>query len=369
MTLPCVADDDAGNRLTTTNATDGQASDTMSVSIRDLTKSFPVRPGFGEMLRHPLSRKRTGVIHGISLDIRDREMFGVLGLNGAGKTTLLKMLATLIVPDSGTATVGGYDIIEESPAVRGILAMVTADERSLNWRLSAHENLRLFAALHRMNTPGATTRTAEALDVVGLGDTGDKLVGAFSSGMRQRLLLARALLSSPRVLLLDEPTRSLDPVSAHEFRRMLRDDLIERRGVTVILATHNSEEAFAYCDRVAVLHHGTVAALGSARSLAARFGQERYRIWTSDNEHPCFHNLELRGLVTGLVREDDTEDGSNVECAITGGEAGAADVLRRLVEGGVSISRFERAPFPLPALIARIVETHMPPIGRGLRDA
>jgi ABC-2 type transport system ATP-binding protein len=329
----------------------------ISVSVQGLTKSFPVRRTFLEIVARPLSRPRTTIIHGLNLDIGEAEMFGILGLNGAGKTTLLKMLATIILPDAGTATVGGFDIVAQPREVRAMLAMVTADERSLNWRLSARENLRLFAGLHRMDPAESSRRTDEVLASVQLGGAGNKIVGAFSSGMRQRLLLARALLSRPRILLLDEPTRSLDPVTAHEFRRLLRDELVCQRGVTVILATHNPEEAFAYCDRVAVLHHGIVSALGSARALATRFGQERYRIWTPTAEHPCFALLVRAGHLTDLVCRTDADGSQVVECTISGGETHAPKVLKKLVEANVTISRFERAEFPLSSLIARIVES------------
>ena len=325
-----------------------------AVSIHNLAKSFPARRSFAEAIRYPLSRSRTMVIRGISFDVREGELFGILGLNGAGKTTLLKMLATLIVPDSGTAGVAGHDVRNEAQAVREIAAMVTAEERSLNWRLSALENLRLFAGLHRMRATDAFTRIGEALTSVGLSESGNKLVGSYSSGMRQRLLLARALLSSPRVLLMDEPTRSLDPLAAHEFRRMLRDVIVDAGGATVVLATHNAEEAFTYCDRVAVIHQGRVAALGSGRELAARFAQNNYRIWTAAVDHPAFDALLRRGVLRGVVRRASAVEGSNVECVIAGDDSVAAEVLRFLVEANVGVSRFERAQLPLSSLIARI---------------
>jgi ABC-2 type transport system ATP-binding protein len=115
-------------------------------------------------------------------------MFGILGLNGARKTTLLKMLATLILPDAGTANVCGEDLLRASRAIRRLVSMVPADERSLNCRLSARENIALFAGLHRMDSTQTTRRTTEVLAAVNLEDTADKMVGAFSSGMRQRLL-------------------------------------------------------------------------------------------------------------------------------------------------------------------------------------
>jgi ABC-2 type transport system ATP-binding protein len=338
-----------------------------AIHVRNLAKSFPRRRTLGEFVRRPLTQTRTSVLKGIDLDVADGELFGVLGLNGAGKTTLLKILGTLVLPDSGTANIGGYDLQEEPGGVRATLALVTADERSLHWRLSALENMRLFGALHRLSGAESLSRTMEALETVKLIGAGDKMVGTFSSGMRQRLLLARALLSRPRVLLLDEPTRSLDPVSAHEFRRTLRDDIIGSQGATVILATHNAEEAFNYCDRVAVLHHGSVAATGSASELSSRFVPEVYRIWTPTPNHPCFELLARRGLVTRLAHRLDTGDGSTVECVIAGGEA--AEVLRHLIEANVIVSRFERAASALPALIARIVEAHENTANGGAGDA
>jgi ABC-2 type transport system ATP-binding protein len=327
------------------------------VSVRGLTKGYAVRRGWWAALRHPFSAPRNIVVDALDLDVFDSEMFGILGLNGAGKTTLLKMLATFILPDEGSASIAGHDIIARPHDVRAHLAMVTADERSLNWRLSADENLLLFAGLHGMNGKQARSLTTRILATVGLQSTGDKIVGTFSSGMRQRLLLARALLSNPRILLLDEPTRSLDPVAAHDFRRLLRD-LADQSGVTILLATHNPDEAFNYCDRVAILHRGSIAALGRASELATRFGRERHRIWTHNREHPCFSALVRRGLIAELTPVADVDGGSGVECTITGGEAQAADVLRRLVESRVGVTRFERVALPLSTLIARIVEAH-----------
>ena len=327
-----------------------------TISIQNLSKTFPRRRSVLQTLRHPLTPIRTPVLNGVSLDVAEGELFGVLGLNGAGKTTLLKILATLILPEAGTATIGGFDLNEAPKRVRDILALMTADERSLHWRLSALENMRLFAALHGLTAAEGLSRSLEALETVKLADVGDKMVGTYSSGMRQRLLLARALISRPRVLLLDEPTRSLDPVSAHEFRRTLRDDIIGRQGATVILATHNSEEAFHYCDRVAVLHQGTVAAVGSARELSMQFAPEVYRIWTATPSNPCFELLARRGLLSEVVRRQDNFDETIVECVIANGDE--PEVLRQLIEGKVAVKRFERAGSPLPALIARIVDAY-----------
>ena len=367
MTLPAGIDPTPAGR-TDPRRWRAEASRTISVSLRGITKSYAVRRGWRDAARHPFSTPRNIVVAALDLDVFDSEMFGILGLNGAGKTTLLKMLATFILPDSGSASVAGHDIINNPRAVRAQLAMVTADERSLNWRLSADENMLLFAGLHGINGEQARRLTGQILAKVGLESGGNKIVGAFSSGMRQRLLLARALLSNPRILLLDEPTRSLDPVAAHDFRGLLRN-LADEGGVTILLATHNPDEAFAYCDRVVVLHRGGIAALGRASELAARFGRERYRVWTQNREHPAFVALARRGLVEELTPVADLDGGHALECTIPGGEAQAAEVLRRLVESHVVVARFERVSLPLSSLIARIAETHLAAAERGRAHA
>ena len=213
------------------------------VRVVDLWKQFPTARSLGDFLRRPMGGPPSPAIADVSLEVRAGEFVGLLGPNGAGKTTLLKILATLIVPDRGTATVGGYDVVEQPANVRTVIASVLANERSLYWRLSARQNLELFAALLRLPPRETATRVGDALDVVGLADAGRKMVGQFSAGMMQRLLVARALLGHPRVLLLDEPTRSLDPTAAHAFRSFLREELAARRGCAVLVATHRSEEA------------------------------------------------------------------------------------------------------------------------------
>src|SRR5690606_25256479 len=131
---------------------------------------------------------------------------------------------------------------------------------------------------HGLRGREAEARVGELLRVVALADTGEKMVGSFSSGMKQRLLIARALLSRPRILLLDEPTRSLDPLSARDFRAFLREEIAGQQGCSVILATHSAEEALNLCDRLAVLRKGELLAIGPAEELARRYGEERYRL-------------------------------------------------------------------------------------------
>jgi ABC-2 type transport system ATP-binding protein len=326
-----------------------------ALRITELTKRFSARRSVVDLVRGRRPTVSTAVT-GVSFDVNVGEIFGVLGPNGAGKTTLFKMLSTTVLPDDGTATICGNDLWLAPDRVRRDLASVSSDERSLNWRLSARENLLLFATLHRVPRQHLDQRVTSMLEIVGLEGVGRKMVAAFSSGMRQRLLIARALLSRPRVLLLDEPTRALDPISAQQFRAFLRRELIERQQCTIVLATHNADEALGFCDRVVVLNRGRVLATGPAAELSARYGEERYRIVTADPDHPAFDRLERDGLLRRASKPvTATGDWLIVECAIDGDPSCTAEVLRLLLESGVRVARLERADLSLAELISRII--------------
>jgi ABC-2 type transport system ATP-binding protein len=331
---------------------------TSAVSVEGLTKRFAVRRTWAEAIRTPFSREMRAALADVDLQVGHGEFVGLLGPNGAGKTTLFKILSTLILPDAGHASVLGHDVVRHPAETREVLSPVIADERSLHWRLNAVENLRLFAALHGFRSVEGTRRIGELLALVGLETTGAQLVGTFSSGMRQRLLIARALLARPRVLLLDEPTRSLDPVSARNLRLFLREELAGRQGCAVLLATHSAEEAFGVCDRVAVLDRGRLLTAGSVERLAADVGDERYRVWTRDACHAAWDAIAGRGARVH-VNDGASDDGwTRVDVEIPGGLDDAAHVLDVLTCAGVRIARFERAPLTLAELLDRIVARH-----------
>ncbi len=327
-----------------------------AVRLDGLTKRFAVRRSWRETALRPTRREWRTVVRDVRCEVAEGEFFGLLGPNGAGKTTLFKMLATLVTPDAGTAVVHGHDLVRAPAAVRGVLAPVVADERSLAWRLSAAENLRLYATLHGLGGAEGRRRADELLDLVGLADRAEALVGTFSSGMKQRLLVARALTARPRVLLLDEPTRSLDPLSARALRRFLREDVAAGARCTVLLATHNTEEALELCDRVGVLDRGRLLAVGTPAALASQHGAERYRLATTAPEHPALRALESRGVVRVVGGQPAEAEGwTEVELELPGGLTRAAEVLRSLAGAGVTVGRLERVPLSLATLIERII--------------
>ena len=218
-------------------------------------------------------------VDGITFSVAEGEVFGLLGHNGAGKTTTIKVLTGRALPTSGTAHVAGFDVATERARIRPLINLVF-EEQNLYDRISGRENLRLFARLYGV----PESRADELLERVGLAPAAKRKVKTYSSGMKQRLLLARSLVNSPRVLFLDEPTRGLDPTSARELRDLVRD--LSRGGVTVFLTTHYMEEADELCQRVAFLSQGKVVALDTPRELKLRYGERAARVLLRDrSEH------------------------------------------------------------------------------------
>jgi len=328
----------------------------MIVRVAGLTKRFATQRSWRETLRAPFARPTTLAVSAVSFEVKEREIFGLLGQNGAGKTTLFKMLSTLITADDGSAEVDGHDVGSEGAAVRQLLAPVLANERSLYWRLSARENLRLFTALQGLRGDAARLEESRVLEVTGLADTGETMVGMFSTGMRQRLLIARALLGRPRILLLDEPTRSLDPISARDFRVFLRDTVVGREGCTVLLATHDAEEVWELCDRVGVLERGRLLAVDTTSALRHRAGRASYEIWLREADGAAaVAKLGAAGLTLERVGVAEEAGWERFLCAVGGGAEDAAKVLALLSADGRAVARFERAAPSLADLIERVL--------------
>lgn len=338
-------------------ATEGEPGNTV-VRVDGLTKRFPVRRGLMHTLRHPFDATTITVVSDVSFRADAGEFLGLLGPNGAGKTTLLKMLSTLILPDAGSASIDGFDVVRDASAVRSLVSPCLAMERSLYYRLTARQNLEVYADLQGVDRAARDARIGEVLQAVSLTDTGEKLVGQFSSGMLQRLLIARALLTRPRLLLLDEPTRSLDPISAREFRRFLRDELARQRGCAVILATHNAEEAFELCDRVGVLNHGRLLASGMASQLSREFLGVRYRVTTTQPDHASIRQLAERGVaeVTSVQRSDEPGGWHDVTLRLALDHDPSA-ILATLSGQGLRIASFEPVRPSLADLIEGVVSS------------
>ncbi len=207
-------------------------------------------------------------VRGVSFTVEPGQVFGLLGHNGAGKTTTIKMLTGRLIPDQGTAIVAGHNVITDPDAVKPIIGTVW-EEQTISERLTAADNLEFAGQLY--NVPDLPRRVAEVLDLVGLGDRAKSKVQTYSNGMKQRLVIARALLHKPRLLFLDEPTRGLDPSSAREVRDVIA--ALRDTGTTVLLTTHLMEEADALCNRIAFLRAGELVANDTPLALKLAHGR------------------------------------------------------------------------------------------------
>lgn len=252
----------------------------MSAAIvaEGLTKRFFQMPTWRRVMRDAFCRSpkcALPAVDGVSLEIQEGELFGLLGSNGAGKTTLIKILCTLILPDSGRATVNGFDLADEI-RVKASIGWVSGEERSFYWRLTGRQNLEFFAALHGLSPREAKERITRGAKWLEMDEFLDRRFDRYSSGMKQRLGIVRGLLNDPKILFLDEPTRSLDPMSAAHLRTVVRR-LAYQQGHTVVLVTHQLHEAEDLCDRLAILHRGRVRVVADPVTLRRRVEGRSYR--------------------------------------------------------------------------------------------
>jgi ABC-2 type transport system ATP-binding protein len=238
-----------------------------AIDITALHKEFTTRVGFWSR-----KTKITVAIEDVSFNVRRGELFGLLGPNGAGKTTTVKILSTILLPTSGSASILGLDVVKETQAVRERIGFTFGGARGLYTRLSASDNLRYFAELYGLDPAITSKRISELLDLVGLAKRSEDRVETYSSGMQQRLHLARALLHDPELIFLDEPTVGIDPVGARELRKMVKE--LVARGKTILLTTHYMAEAEELCDRIAIINKGRIIALDTPNALKKQIGGE-----------------------------------------------------------------------------------------------
>jgi len=234
----------------------------MDMVVADsLVKSFPTTDG-GEKL----------AVNGLTFRVGAGQIYGLLGPNGAGKTTTLRMLSGLMAPTSGTAILGGHDVTREPVAVKRIMGFLTANT-GLYQRLTARELLAYFGHLHRMTRRQAAARADELIQWLNIGGFADLRCGALSTGQKQRVNIARALVADPPVLILDEPTLGLDVLSSRVIMQYIKR--VRRAGKTIILSTHYLDEAETLCDTIGLLHDGRLIAEGDIESLRKLSGEHR----------------------------------------------------------------------------------------------
>jgi len=276
----------------------------------------------------------TRAVDGVDLAVPNGAVYGVLGPNGAGKTTTIKMLATLLVPDGGSARVLGHDVVTEADAVRGLVSL-TGQLASVDEDLTGRENLIMMARLLGYARRPAKERADELLDAFGIADAGGRQVKHYSGGMRRRLDIAASIVVTPRLMFLDEPTTGLDPRSRNQVWEIIRALIGE--GTTVLLCTQYLDEADQLADRIAVIDHGRVIAEGTPSQLKASVGQGALHVRLLDPEQRPAAELVLSRTLDALVHLE--SDPAALSVAAADAER-ASEAVAALFEEGIEVGNF-----------------------------
>ncbi|HEX8143039.1 MAG TPA: ABC transporter ATP-binding protein [Pyrinomonadaceae bacterium] len=241
----------------------------VAVSINHLSKTYPIPLARLKKFFRRSPKPPVEALRDVSFDVREGEIFGLIGRNGAGKTTLTKIVATLVQPTSGSVTVKGFDSVRDEEEVRGRVGLATAEERSFYWRLTVEQNLLFFARLYGLSDAEARSRIRELIERFELEELARRRFGELSTGNKQRMAFARAMLANPPVLLLDEPTRSLDPLAAARMRALINTLAHSTPPVSILLTSHNLVEVEELCERVAIISRGRIRATDTPAQLRA----------------------------------------------------------------------------------------------------
>lgn len=256
----------------------GTAGQSSKISVRSLSKHFVQERGLRDILQGHTSPPVVAV-QDVSFDIANGEVFGLVGPNGAGKTTLLRMLSTLLVPTSGSATIAGLDVVDNARQVRQQIGMVASNERSFFWRLTGMQNLHFFADLYHLDKRDTSRWIGELLELLDLTPVANERFDSYSTGTKQRFAIARGLLHRPQVLFMDEPTKGVDPKSSAGIISLIRERIVNHARQTVIITTHNLREIEQLCQRTLIMEQGRVAYLGTTSELKRTVvGTDAYRI-------------------------------------------------------------------------------------------
>jgi ABC-2 type transport system ATP-binding protein len=281
-----------------------------AITASDLVKTYP--------------KGKVKALDGLSLEVEEGTVLGVLGPNGAGKTTCVRVLATLLKPDSGSATVAGVDVIKNPDQVRKLIGL-SGQYAAVDETLTGWDNLVMFGRLYHLSNSQAKARATELLEQFKLTESAKRAITTYSGGMRRRLDLAAALIVRPKVLFLDEPTTGLDPRGRLDMWDAIKD--LVAGGATLLLTTQYLEEADQLADRIAVVDHGKVIANGTSDELKAQVGGEKLEVTVAPSS--LLATKAALELITSHEAQVD-EQFNRISIAVAGGSAALSDVVRAL---------------------------------------
>ena len=333
----------------------------MSYAIEtvNIGKTFNLIKSYRDLILHPFQKKEIIALKDINIRVNKGELFGLLGPNGAGKTTLIKILSGLILPNQGNAYVSGYDLARDGKQARRVVGYVVSEERSFYWRLTGRQNLKFFAILNNLSSSEAKYRIDEVIALTGLDDAADRIFKDYSSGMKQKLAIARGLITHPQILLMDEPTKSLDPLAALNLRRLIKEKIVGEDKKTVFLATHNLSEAEELCHRIAIINHGKVNACGTLEEIRGLLDStKRYLIELRnlpDKLANKFQNLPFAYKVVYSQLHPSSNNNTRIEITVKE-NSDISEVIEFIVSsGGKVISCFPQE-ISLSEIFSQVVE-------------
>jgi len=326
-----------------------------SVEAVGLTKSYPGRRSFFGRSESP----SMVAVDRVDISLAEGEIFGLVGPNGAGKTTLIKLLTTLLRPTSGHASVGGLDVVKDEYQIRRTVGLVTSNERSFYWRLTGRQNLRFFASLYDLPAREAEVWIDELFELLGLSEQADRRFDAYSTGMKQRLSFARGLLTKPRFLFMDEPTKGVDPASRADIIHIIQERIIERWKPTILITSHNLSEIEVLCGRIALMQKGRFVAVGTLDELRTlAHPVDRYDVRVSKLEA-----TRLRELAAGCGAEQaqprpSANGHERLSVTFPQGTDGFSRFVRGVVEAGGDVVTCSSVVDSLDDVFQKLLDKH-----------
>jgi len=334
---------------------------TPAIETHNLVMQFPTQQGWKSFFKREPGKV---ALSDVTVTIPKGEIFGLLGPNGAGKTTLVKILSTLTIPTGGSALVDGFDVVSDSIAVRRRLGVVYGDERTFYWRLSALENLLFYAALYEIPAKDARRRAEELLELVGLSQAAHVRMHHYSSGMKQRASIARGLLNDPDILIMDEPTRTLDPMAALELRRLVKERVVNESR-TVLIATNIMAEAESLCDRIAFINAGRVEMIGEIDEIRSTLqANELHQIVVGGLTYAAIEGLRMVSGVDSLKAIPLDGDRYRLELATERDAPAVPTIVRKIVESGGDVWSCGKRELTLEEMFTTIVEKSLATVKR-----
>jgi ABC-2 type transport system ATP-binding protein len=323
-----------------------------AIAIDHISKHYSNRALLGVLSGRDRS---PDALHDVSFEVAEGEIVGLLGPNGAGKTTLLKIISGMLYPSSGTVLVEGRKVTDSMSGVHRRIGVVTSDERSFYWRLTGRQNLHFFAALYRLSAKQAHEQVESLLELLHLSDAGDRRFDTYSSGMKQRLAIARGLLNDPKIVLYDEPTRAVDPATARDIRQWIKNSNRRSQATCHLIATNQLGEAEQLCDRLVILNRGQIIASGSIPEIRSRYQEAAVHhvtcrgIGSWERLAPPVHtgalDFKLESLGPPLKLRLD---------AVTGSDA-LSWLFRRILEAGGAVESCRSEELPLDEVFCSLV--------------